>query len=129
MTFDGTPVLVPGAFATEPDANGHILMYPEGDASAPPSARIPNGGFYSDAIVRQEPLEGKQLDFEDNLEEFRPTSPAALAHMKREVELAVTVENLNRAARGNNPRNRCELRNELVAIAPDLETGDAERPP
>ena len=30
-TFDGTPVLVPGAFETEPDANGNILMYPEGD--------------------------------------------------------------------------------------------------
>jgi hypothetical protein len=82
LTFDGTPVLVPGAFATEPDANGHILMYPEGEASAPPSARIPNGGFYFDAIVRQEPLEGKQLYFEDNLEEFRPTSPAAVAHVK-----------------------------------------------
>ena len=37
-TFDGTPVLVPGAFNTEPDANGDILMYPEGDTSVPPSA-------------------------------------------------------------------------------------------
>ena len=30
-TFDGTPVLVPGGFNTEPEPNGDILMYPEGD--------------------------------------------------------------------------------------------------
>ncbi|HCU57028.1 MAG TPA: methyltransferase, partial [Anaerolineaceae bacterium] len=28
--FDGTPVLVPGDFNTEPEANGDILMYPQG---------------------------------------------------------------------------------------------------
>ena len=27
-TFEGTPVLVPEGFNTEPDANGDILMYP-----------------------------------------------------------------------------------------------------
>ena len=34
-TFDGTPVLVPGGFNTQPEPNGDILMYPEGDRSAP----------------------------------------------------------------------------------------------
>ena len=34
-TFDGTPVLVPGGFNTEPDANGDILMYPYADTSVP----------------------------------------------------------------------------------------------
>jgi hypothetical protein len=87
-TFDGTPVLVPGAFKTEPDANGDILMYPEGDTSVPPSARMPNGGLYFDAIVRQDPLDEERLDVEDNLEEFTPISPAALAHVTREVERA-----------------------------------------
>lgn len=87
-TFDGTPVLVPGAFETEPDANGNILMYPEGDTSVPPSARMPNGGLYFDAIVRQGPLDEELLNVEDNLEEFTPISPAALAHVTREVERA-----------------------------------------
>ena len=29
--FDGTPVLVPAGFNTDPEPNGDILMYPEGD--------------------------------------------------------------------------------------------------
>jgi hypothetical protein len=32
-TFDGTPVLVPAGFNTDPEPNGDILMYPEGDNS------------------------------------------------------------------------------------------------
>ena len=45
--FDGTPVLVPAAFNTEADANGDLLMYPEGDRGAPPSARMPRGASIS----------------------------------------------------------------------------------
>ncbi|MCL5669725.1 MAG: methyltransferase, partial [Acidobacteria bacterium] len=56
-TFGGTPVLVPEGFNTEPDPNGDILMYPEGDKSAPPSGRMPQGGFYFDTIVRQPPID------------------------------------------------------------------------
>ena len=59
--FDGTPVLVPEAFNTEPEPNGDILMYPEGDRSAPPSGRMPKGGFYFDTIVRQEPIDDETL--------------------------------------------------------------------
>ena len=58
--FDGTPVLVPEAFNTEPEPNGDILMYPEGDRSAPPSGRMPKGGFYFDTIVRQPPIDDDQ---------------------------------------------------------------------
>ena len=36
------------AFNTEPEPNGDILMYPEGDRSVPPSGRMPKGGFYFD---------------------------------------------------------------------------------
>ncbi len=68
--FDGTDVLVPGAFNTEPDENGDILMYPEGDKNALPSGRMPKGGFYFDAIIRQPPINKNALDPEDNLEEF-----------------------------------------------------------
>jgi hypothetical protein len=52
-TFDGTNVLVPGDFNIEPEPDGSILQYPQGDKSQPPSARMPKGGFYFDAIVRQ----------------------------------------------------------------------------
>lgn len=85
-TFDGTPVLVPVLFNTEPDENGEILMYPQGDRSAPPCAKMPNGGFYFDSVVRQPPLDDAKLNVEDNLEEFGPISESDLAHLKREAE-------------------------------------------
>ncbi len=87
-TFGGTPVLVPGLFNTEPDAKGDILMYPRGDTSVPPCARMPEDGFYFDAIIRQEPLDEDDLDPADNVEEFTLLSPADLEHVKREAERA-----------------------------------------
>ena len=77
-TFDGAPVLVPEKFNTEPEPNGDILMYPEGDKTAPPSGRMPQGGYYFDAIVRQPPIDEDHLNVEDNLEEFSPISESEL---------------------------------------------------
>jgi len=87
-TFDGTPVLVPGGFNTDTSADpkGGLLMYPQGDTTAPPSARMPRRGFYFDAIKRQQPVDDEHLTPEDNLEEFGPITEAELAHIKREVE-------------------------------------------
>ncbi|NLA57781.1 MAG: methyltransferase [Firmicutes bacterium] len=84
--WDGTPVLVPGDFNTDPEPNGDLLMYPEGDKSAPPSGRMPKGGFYFDAIVRQEPIDDDKLNPEDNVEEFKPISDWELEHIKKEVD-------------------------------------------
>jgi hypothetical protein len=72
--FDGTPLLVPEAFNTDPEPNGDILMYPEGDKSAPPSGRMPNNGWYFDVINRQLPIDDDNLNPADNLEEFGPIS-------------------------------------------------------
>ncbi len=69
-TFDGTDVLVAGKFNTEPEPNGDVLQYPQGDKSAPASGRMPKGGFYFDDIVRQEPIDEAKLDPADNLEDF-----------------------------------------------------------
>jgi hypothetical protein len=85
-TFDGTPVLVPAAFNTNPEPNGDILMYPEGDRSVPPSGRMPFGGWYFDAIIRQEPIDDDRLNVEDNLEEFGPLSDNELVHFGQEAE-------------------------------------------
>jgi hypothetical protein len=85
-TFAGTPVLVAAGFNTDPDENGDILLYPEGDQSVPPSGRMPKGGFYFDSIPRQLPLDENNLKLDDNLEEFGPISDADLAHLKREAE-------------------------------------------
>jgi len=88
--FDGTPVLVPDKFTTEPDANSDILMYPEGDRAAPPCARMPRGGFYFDAILRQPPIDWSKLSPEENLEEFGPVSNEELQYFRREAERLYT---------------------------------------
>ena len=84
--FDGTPVLVPAAFNTEADENGDILMYPEGDRSVPPSARMPQGGYYFDEIVRQPPLVEARLDPADNCEEFTILSAEVVRYYAEESE-------------------------------------------
>jgi hypothetical protein len=89
--FDGTPVLVPGGFNTQPEPNGDLLMYPEDDRSAPPSGRMPKGGYYFDTIVRQEPIDEEKLDPADNLEEFGPISDGDLAHFAREAKRAAAT--------------------------------------
>ena len=38
--FNATPVLVPEGFNTDPEPDGSLLMYPEGDKSAPASLNI-----------------------------------------------------------------------------------------
>ncbi|HME00078.1 MAG TPA: uroporphyrinogen decarboxylase family protein [Terriglobia bacterium] len=86
VTFEGTPVLVPERFNTEPDSNGDILLYPEGDRSASPSGHMPKGGFYFDAIVRQPPLDESRLNVEDNLEEFGPISEEDLEYLRNEAQ-------------------------------------------
>jgi len=85
-TFDGTPVLVPEGFNTEPDENGDILLYPEGDGSARPSARMPQGGWYFDTIVRQEEIDENTLSLDDNLEEFVHVTDQEVAWFAAEAE-------------------------------------------
>jgi hypothetical protein len=84
--FDGTPVLVPGAFNTEPNPDGSLYMYPSGDRNAPPSGKMPAGGFYFDTIIRQEPIDEKHLDPADNLQEFAPISRRDLASFEAEAQ-------------------------------------------
>lgn len=88
--FDGTPVLVPAGFNINPEPNGDILMYPEGDATLDPSGRMPAGGFYFDAIVRQPPIDEARLDPADNLEEFQIISDADLDYYAHEAEWLYT---------------------------------------
>jgi len=85
-TFDGTDVLVAGKFNTEPEPDGDILQYPQGDKSAPPSGRMPKGGYYFDDIVRQEPIDESKLNPEDNLEDFSLLSEEDLELCERQAQ-------------------------------------------
>ncbi len=70
--FDGTQVLVPEGFRTRVDDNGDLLIYPQGDLTAPPRGRMPSGGHFFDSIIEQEPIVESELDPADNCEEFIP---------------------------------------------------------
>jgi hypothetical protein len=85
-TFDGTPVLVPGAFTTTPDEKGDILLYPQGDTSVHPSGRMPKDGWYFDAIVRQGPIDDNALRVEDNTEEFTLLSDNDLVYLRQNAD-------------------------------------------
>jgi hypothetical protein len=89
--FDGTPVLVPEGFNTVPEPNGDILLYPEGDRTLAPSGRMPKGGYYVDAIVRQQPIDDATLSVGDNLEEFTPIAVEDLEHFRKEAERLYTT--------------------------------------
>ena len=60
--FDGTNILISGNFEYDVLKNGDIVQYPKGDRSAPPSGKMPKGGYYFDTIIRQEPIDEKKLD-------------------------------------------------------------------
>lgn len=82
----GQDVLVPGEFNTTVDTNGDLLIYPEGDLDAAPSGRMPVGGDFFDAIMRQQPIDENHLNPEDNLEEFRPVTQETLDFLKSEMD-------------------------------------------
>lgn len=82
----GQVVLVPGEFNTTTEPDGSLLIYPEGDVSAPACAKMPSSGYFFDAIIRQDPIDEDKLNVEDNLEEFGEISDEDLTYWKNEIE-------------------------------------------
>lgn len=85
---DGLEVLVSAEFRVTTDANGDILIYPQGDVTAPPSGRMPKDGWFFDTIIRQAPFVEEELDPADNLEEFSPIADPDLEQMRRDAREA-----------------------------------------
>ena len=86
---NGDVVLVPEAFNTTDDEAGNHYIYPCGDMSARPCAKMPKNGYYFDAVIRQEPFDDvEELDPNDNLEEFGYTSEKVLDEFKEDIEKA-----------------------------------------
>ena len=77
---DGTPVLVPEKFNFTRNDNGDTFMYPEGDTSAKPCAKMPKTGYFFDAIEQQHPIDDSSLDPADNCEEFGLISDADIRY-------------------------------------------------
>lgn len=85
-TFDGTEVLVPELFNTEPVEDGSIYQWACGDRNYPPSMRMPKDGFYFDAVIRQKPIHEDKLNFRDNCEEFELLTDESLRVWQRNAE-------------------------------------------
>ena len=83
---DGTPVLVPVDFNTTFESNGDLLQWPGNDRSVKPSGRMPSGGYFFDAIIRQQPIDEDNLNPADNTEEFSQIAEDELDHYARRVE-------------------------------------------
>ncbi len=86
--FNGLEVLVAGDFNVTTDESGDILIHPEGDLSAPPSGRMPKGGYFFDSIIRQNHFDENKLNVEDNLEEFKPLTEAEIEEIAQDVRAA-----------------------------------------
>lgn len=85
-TFDGTPCLVPGNFNVTPAPDGGWYIHPEGDTTVGPSGHMPEGAYFFDAVIRQDPIDDERLDPDDNLEEFALLGEADLAYFRAKKE-------------------------------------------
>ena len=90
----GQELLVPVDFNYSNAEDGSLLIYPTGDTTIPPTARMPATGYFFDAIIRQEPIDEENLDPEDNLEEFGKISSITLDYWER------TVSQLSTSGKG-----------------------------
>jgi hypothetical protein len=82
---DGTPGLVPRDFQIDVEPSGDTVIYPKGDRSARPSARLPKDGYYFDAIVRQDPIDETRLDPRDWAEQFTVYTDEDLRYFEEQV--------------------------------------------
>ena len=83
----GQELLIPGDFNVTQQDND-TFIYPKGDMNVDASGHMPEGGFFFDTIIRQQPIDEDNLNVEDNLEEFVPISDKDLQHFKSEVDKA-----------------------------------------
>lgn len=86
MPADGIEVLVPERFNYTTDENGDLLMYPEGDISVQPCAKMPKHSYFWDSLRRQQPIDEATLDPMDNCEEFGLLSDSDIKYFKEHVD-------------------------------------------
>jgi hypothetical protein len=87
----GQTVLVAEDIDFTPDKNGDVYIYAKGNRNFPPSAIMPEGCFFVNAIERGEAVDDENLSVADNLEEFGYLSDEDLAHFVREADKAAAT--------------------------------------
>lgn len=79
----GQKVLIAKGIDMTPDAEGDVYIYPEGDRSVSPSAVMPEGCYFINAIERQQPIDEALLSYQDNLEEYALLNESDLTYWKQ----------------------------------------------
>jgi hypothetical protein len=87
----GQEVLMGGGFTCTTGADGSIYSHPDKDATVPPSAHLPAGGYFFDTIIRQRPIDEDRLDPADNCEEFSDLVLQDLDHFRLSVAAAAAT--------------------------------------
>jgi len=86
ITLWGQEVLVPENFNTRRGKDGAEYIFPCGDDTVEPCARMVRGSYFFDALNRQMEFEEEDLDYHDNMEEFGLITESSLAYIKSEAE-------------------------------------------
>ncbi len=81
----GQQLFVPVDFNFIKAEDSSLLIFPEGDETVSPCARMPKSGYFFDAIIRQQPIDDDKLNPKDNLEEFTPVDRASLDYWERTI--------------------------------------------
>jgi uroporphyrinogen-III decarboxylase len=87
----GQTVLVAEGIDFTPDKNGDVYIYARGNRDFPPSAVMPEGCFFVNAIERGGTVDDENLSVSDNLEEFGYISDEDLSHFAREAGKAAAT--------------------------------------
>lgn len=77
----GQDILVPEGFGFRREANGDVLVYPQGDVTVPASGRMPASSFFTDAIIRPTDFDEDHPNPRDNAEEYKILDSAAVARI------------------------------------------------
>jgi hypothetical protein len=102
FTLNGLDILVADGFrTTEEPEEGGILIYPRGDTSARPSGHMPKGGYFFDAVIRQNPDDRENYDVDDNTAQFKLLSDAQLDEIESDARAVATGEYAVFATLGN----------------------------
>lgn len=81
----GQTVLVAKDFVTTTTLSGDTLVYPGGDESCEPCARMSKSGYFFDTIIRGNSYDEDDPHVEENLEEFAVYDKGAQDNMRRQV--------------------------------------------
>ena len=84
----GQSVLISKEIDLTPDAAGNIYVYAQGDRAYPPSAVMPSGCYFINAIERKPFVDEENLRLEDNLEEFGIIADVHLEHFVERIDEA-----------------------------------------